>query len=105
MTKEFCLMTTSVDDRDLADNLASRLVESHMAACVQVIPIHSTYRWNGKVQTAMEYLLIIKTLSKMYIPLEKAIREGHPYELPEILRLPVDGGFPPYLEWIKANVE
>ena len=72
---------------------------------MQVTPIQSTYRWKGKVEEAEEYLLIMKTQTRMYTLLEKAIREQHPYELPEILRLPVDGGFHPYLEWIKENVE
>jgi periplasmic divalent cation tolerance protein len=72
---------------------------------VQVTPIHNTFRWKGKVETAKEYLLVIKTLTRVYPLLEKTNREQHPYEIPEILQLHVDGGFPPYLEWIKENVE
>jgi periplasmic divalent cation tolerance protein len=105
MPKEFCLVTTAVGDREIAYKLASQLVGSRLAACVQVMPIGSVYRWRGEVQTADEFLITIKTLSRLYDLLEKIIREQHPYELPEILRLPIDGGFQPYLEWIKESVE
>jgi len=104
MTK-FCLVTTAVEDRDVADRLAHHLVELQLAACVQVTPIHSTYHWRGKVEAAEEYLLVIKTLTRKYTQLEKAIRDQHSYEIPEILRMRVDGGFRPYLEWMEENVE
>lgn len=105
MNDEFCVVTTVVDDRELAYQLAKRFVDLRLAACVQVMPIGSTYRWNGEINVADEYLLTIKTLTRLYTPLEKVIREQHPYELPEILRLPIDGGFQPYLDWIKESVE
>lgn len=105
MTDEFCVVTTAVDNRELAYRLAKRLVDLRLAACVQVTPIGSIYRWKGKVNTADEYLLTIKTLTRLYTPLEKDILEQHPYELPEILRLPVNSGFQPYLDWIKESVE
>ncbi len=105
MTDEFCVVTTAVDNRELAYRLAKRLVDLRLAACVQVTPISSIYRWKGKVNTADEYLLTIKTLTRLYTLLEKDILEHHPYELPEILRLPADSGFQPYLNWIKESVE
>jgi periplasmic divalent cation tolerance protein len=105
MTDEFCLVTTSMDDRDFAYQLAKNLVDLRLAACVQVTPISSTYRWKGKINVENEYLLTIKTLTRLYTPLVKIIQEQHPYELPEILRLPVDSGFQPYLDWIKESVE
>ncbi|MBM3137459.1 MAG: divalent-cation tolerance protein CutA [Chloroflexi bacterium] len=105
MIEEFCLVTTAVDDRDMADRMANFLVESRLAACVHVTPIHSTYRWKGKVEAAREFLLIIKTLTRVYPRLEKAIQEQHPYEIPEIIQLSLNGGFRPYLKWIEDNVE
>lgn len=105
MSDKFCVVTTTVDDRELAFKLARRLVDSRLAACVQVTLVSSTYRWKGEVEIADEYLLTIKTLTRLYNRLEKTIHEEHPYELPEILRLPVDGGFQPYLDWIEESAE
>lgn len=104
MTNEFCLVTTALDDRESAYRLASRLVEMRLAACVQVTSVGSTYHWKGKVETVDEYLLTIKTLARLYTSLEKAIREEHPYEIPEILQLSIDGGFQPYIDWMRESL-
>ena len=104
MENEFCMITTTCGSHDLAKELASRLVEANLAACVQMMPVSSTYRWKGKVMMESEYLLMIKTLSRLYPLVEKAILENHPYETPEILNIPVHGGLTSYLGWIKETV-
>lgn len=104
MDNEFCMITTACGSHDFAKELASLLVEANLAACVQMMPISSTYRWKGEVMIESEYLLMIKTRSLLYPLVEKAILEIHPYETPEILNIPVHGGSPSYLEWIKENV-
>lgn len=104
MTDSFCVITTALDDRQAAENMASNLIEGGLAACVQILPIHSVYRWKGKLESTEEHLLLIKTVERLYPSVESVIREQHPYELPEIVRLPIDGGFAPYLEWIGESV-
>ena len=105
MKEEYCLITTAVNDREFARRLASQLVESRLAACVQVASIESTYRWMDKLTCENEFLLLIKTLPNHYELVEKAIRDNHPYELPEIVRIPINGGSQDYLNWIKECVE
>ncbi len=81
--------------------LARLLVERRLASCVQVIgPITSIYRWRGAVETAGEWLCLIKTREDLYEALEAAVREAHPYEVPELLALPVVKGSKDYLEWL-----
>ncbi|MBI4342306.1 MAG: divalent-cation tolerance protein CutA [Candidatus Omnitrophica bacterium] len=81
--------------------LGRELVRKRLAACVNLIPrIESCYRWQGKVERSPETLLIIKTASRRFAALQRAIRALHPYECPEIVALPVSAGHPPYLRWI-----
>jgi periplasmic divalent cation tolerance protein len=92
---------TTMDERDAAISLADRLVEGRTAACVQVIgPIRSVYRWRGSVERAEEWLCVAKTTRARYDDLERAIREGHPYDVPEISALPVVTGGADYLAWV-----
>lgn len=105
MENEFCMITTTCGCHDLAKELASRLVEANLAACVQMMPVSGTYRWKGKVMMESEYLLMIKTLSRLYHLVEKTILDNHPYETPEILVIPVDGGLTSYKKWIKESVD
>ena len=86
-------------DLDRARQIGAALVERQVAACVNLLPgIESIYRWEGKVERAGEVLAVIKTTR--YPDLEAAIRELHPYEVPEILALPVAAGFESYLRWM-----
>lgn len=88
-----------------APAFARRLVEEARAACVNQLPgVRSTYSWNGRVEEADEALLLIKTTVAGYPALERRVRELHPYDVPEILALPVVAGFEPYLEWLKRSV-
>jgi periplasmic divalent cation tolerance protein len=81
--------------------LARLLVERHLAGCVQVIgPITSVYRWRGAIETTGEWLCLIKSREDLYEALEATVREAHPYEVPELLALPVVKGNSDYLEWL-----
>ncbi len=94
------VMTTTETEEE-ARRIARALVERRLAGCAQVLgPITSTYRWEGKVETAQEWLCLIKSRRDLYPALEAAIRELHAYEVPEILALPVVEGEPHYLEWL-----
>ena len=98
---EYRLVLSTCSDINTANTLAIALVEENIAACVNVIDnIHSTYRWQGKVESSKECLLIIKIKAANYDNVEKRITELHPYELPEIIAVPIIAGLPAYLNWI-----
>ena len=99
-TSGYSMVLTTCPNREEAGNLASLLVRGHLAACVQIIDITSYYTWKGEVNTDSEQLLIIKALSDAYEKIENLIREHHSYEVPEIVQIPIDRGFGPYLDWI-----
>jgi periplasmic divalent cation tolerance protein len=95
------LVLTQMPDRASAQSLARRLVESRLAACVSVgMPVESLYHWRGEIETAQEVPVAVKTRSDRYAEVEAAIRAGHPYELPEVIAVPISHGFAPYLAWI-----
>ena len=88
----------------VARRLAQRLVGEHLAACVNVVPgVESTFRWQGKVERCREALLLIKTTAARFKELRRAVLRLHPYDVPEIIALPVVAGHPPYLHWVAAN--
>lgn len=96
---------TTVDSTDAANAIARVLVERRLAACVQILgPIQSTYWWEGKVESAEEWLCLIKTVADAYTDVEQAIRENHPYDVPEILAVPVTAGHSGYLAWIRDQI-
>lgn len=98
---DILLVITNLPDAASAAKLAQQLVEARAAACVnQLAPCTSTYRWQGKVETASEVPLLIKTTQAAYPRLEQLIRAAHPYELPEIIAVSVTAGLPAYLGWI-----
>ena len=100
---EILLVLTNMPDRESAERLARTLVECRLAACVNVLaPCASLYMWKGSVESADEYPMLIKTTRDRYPELEARIRSGHPYELPEIIAVPVAAGLPDYLEWVVA---
>ena len=100
------LVLTNLPDASSAAALAQKLIEARAAACVnQLAPCTSTYRWQDKIETATEVPLLIKTTSDAYPRLEKLIREAHPYELPEIIAVPVTAGLPAYLDWVKQETD
>jgi len=98
------LVFSSLPDQPAAQQLARQLVESRLAACVSVLaPCASTYRWRGAVEQATEVPVVIKTTVQRYPELEAALRDRHPYELPEIVAVPLARGLPAYLEWVAAG--
>ena len=98
------LVITQLPDRAAADALARRLVETRLAACVNVgAPVESLYHWRGQIETATEVPVLIKTRGERYPALEAEIRSVHPYELPEIIAVPITHGLPGYLEWITTE--
>ena len=95
------LVLTNLADTTSAQLLARALVEQRLAACVNMLPaVQSVYRWNDVVEEAAEVTLLIKTTTARYDELEQAIRALHPYELPEVIAVPVSAGSPAYLGWI-----
>jgi len=100
------LVITNLPDQDSARRVAEALIAGHLAACVNLLaPCSSVYRWQGKIETAQEIPLLIKTLASLYGKVEAAIRQHHPYELPEIIAVPISAGLPEYLNWVAAETE
>ncbi len=102
---EFLQITTTTDSRELAMRIAEKLVEKKIAACVQVSgPITSIYAWKSKIENAEEWYCVIKTRENLYQEVEAAIKALHPYEVPEIIALPIQQGNKDYLDWITQVV-
>jgi periplasmic divalent cation tolerance protein len=98
------LVLTNLPDRATAEKLADTLIQKRVAACVNILaPCRSVYRWKGAVQHDEEHPVLIKTTRESYAALEAAIREAHPYELPEIVAVPIERGLPAYLDWVVAE--
>jgi periplasmic divalent cation tolerance protein len=100
------VVLTNLPSREAGLALARALVERRLAACVNVLAeCTSVYRWEGEIETASETPLLIKVPASRYDALEHAIRELHPYELPEIVALPVSAGLPAYLDWVREQTQ
>ena len=103
---EALIVLTNVPDAPTAHDLARRLLEQKLAACVNIQPgVESLYRWQGAIEQATEVSLVIKTTQGRYTELQAAIKAAHPYQVPEIIALPIVAGWPPYLEWIAAETK
>jgi periplasmic divalent cation tolerance protein len=102
MASEYCLVLCTCPNDSVARQLAETVVSRHLAACVNIVPgITSVYSWKGRVESVQEQLLLIKTDFSRYPGLESCIKENHPYELPEIIAVPLQKGLPEYLGWIR----
>src|SRR3954447_22270460 len=100
------LVFTNLPDRAAAERLADQLLERRLAACVNILaPCRSVYRWKDAIQHDEEHPMLIKTTKERYPALEQAIRAGHPYELPEIIAVPIEGGLLQYLAWVAAETK
>lgn len=105
MTEHLQVLTT-IDSEEAAERIAVALVERRLAACVQVLgPLTSTYRWQGEVERAREWMCVAKTTAARYPEVEAAIRELHPYDEPEIVATPIVAGSKGYLDWIGASLD
>jgi periplasmic divalent cation tolerance protein len=105
MTNKIVVLVTSGSAKE-ARKIARALVEKRLAACVNILqaPALSVYRWKGKVESAKEVLLVIKTTRKRFAALQRTIRSLHSYDVPEIIALPIADGLRPYLAWIADSV-
>jgi periplasmic divalent cation tolerance protein len=100
------LVMTNLPDAATAHALADQLVNARLAACVSILsPCRSVYRWQGKMEAATEVPMLIKTTAVRYPELEAAIRAAHPYELPEIIAVPLSRALPEYLGWVVAETQ
>lgn len=98
---EVLLLLTNLPDEASAGVLAAHLVEHRLAACVnQLAPVHSVYRWQGQVEQTTEVPLLIKTTRERYAAVEAAVRALHPYDVPELIGVPVEIGLADYLDWV-----
>ena len=99
--ERYLLATTTTPDRGTAGLLARALVEERLAACVQAVGgVRSLYTWKGKVEEAEEVLLLIKTAERLLPRVRERLRELHPYEVPELVAMPISDGSPDYLAWM-----
>jgi len=94
---------TNLPDRAAAERIANLVIEKRLAACVNILACRSVYRWKGEIQNDEEHPMLIKTTAERYPALEQALRAAHPYELPEIIAVPIERGLPAYLEWVTAE--
>jgi periplasmic divalent cation tolerance protein len=100
------IVLTNTGSQEEARQIARALVERKLAACVNIIPaVESTYWWKGKIETASEWTLLIKTVRTNFEAIRDAIRELHSYDLPECIAVTVDEGSAEYLNWITESVE
>lgn len=100
------LVLTNVPDQDTAEKLARALIEDHAAACVNVFAAcRAIYRWQGVVETADEIPLLIKTTAANYARVEVIVRAHHPYEVPELIAIPITHGLPAYLDWVAKETD
>lgn len=105
MTDKRLVLSTAGSEEE-ARKIANALVERQLAACVNIVPqIESVYRWQGKMESAREWLLLIKTTAEKFPAVRDAIRELHSYDLPECISIHVEDGSAAYLEWIAENVK
>jgi periplasmic divalent cation tolerance protein len=102
---EYLQVSTTVASEEEAERIAAELIERRLAACVQVLgPIESRYRWQGKIETAKEWLCLAKTDSARYPELEATIGELHSYEEPEVVATPIVAGSRGYLRWVEQSL-
>ena len=103
---ETLLVITNCPDEKTANAIALAAVESGLAACVNILPrVQSLYRWQGAIESAAEIPLFFKSTAANYPALEAAIRQRHPYDVPEIIALPITRGLPAYLDWVAAETQ
>ncbi len=102
--KKPLIVLSTLPDEDSAGRIAEEILQKRLAACVTVSPgVLSLYWWRGKISRDREFMLIIKTTAPRYNELEALLRERHPYEIPEITAVPIEKGYPAYLEWLEQE--
>ena len=102
---DYIQITTTTETEQDAQAIATALVEQRLAACVQIVgPIRSTYRWKEKIETAREWQCVVKTRRELYERVEEAVKSLHPYEVPEIISVPITAASESYCRWIDEQV-
>ena len=103
---KFCIVLTTVDKSTLAAKIAETIVKKELAACVNIVPnIKSVYRWKNKIETANEFLLLIKTTQSKIDSIEATIKKLHTYSIPEFIVLEIKDGSTDYLEWVLDSLK
>lgn len=103
---DFIQVITTVDSEEEAQNIAGAVVGERLAACAQIIgPISSTYHWNNVIENAEEWLILIKSRSDLFAELSALIQQIHPYDVPEIVAVPVVAGGRSYLDWLGGQLK
>jgi len=103
---DVCIVLTTTPSSESAEKIGRALVEGGLAACVNIVgKIRSIYRWKGEIVDGEEYMAIIKTRRELLLRVEDKIKALHPYELPEIISLPVDWGNSDYLRWVEDSTK
>lgn len=105
MAEDVVVVLVTCATMEDATRIARHVVDGRKAACVNILPqIRSIYRWESEVQDEPEQLLLIKTTREMFEALSTAVREVHPYSVPEVIAIPVTDGYDGYLRWVRENV-
>jgi len=104
-TKNYCIITTTIDDENIADQITAALLQNHLVACVQSHTIQSKYHWNGTLETSQEILLQMKTKVSLFEEVKVQIEALHSYNVPEIIMTPILDGNESYLEWIDKETK
>ena len=100
MGNDYSIIISTAADKESARKIASMLVEKKLASCVQMLPVESLYLWQNKICEESETALLIKSETSLFPEIKAAIRENHPYQVPEIIQIPITDGLPEYLKWI-----
>jgi len=105
MKDEYSVVITTYPDKESAKQAAKLLVDRHLAACVQMLPVESVYSWQGKVCEENEITLYIKTKTALFEKIAALLKENHSYEVAEIIQVPITDGLSDYLKWIDDCTE
>jgi len=101
----YCIVTTTVDSEEIAENITTALLQARLVACVQTQTVQSAYHWNGRIEKSTEILLQMKSRSLHFDSIQQTIKSLHPYEIPEIIKVPITNASRDYLEWIDREVK
>ena len=104
-TKDYCIITTTIDNKNIADKISTSLLQDHLVACVQSHTVQSKYRWNGTLETSEEILLQMKTKASLFEEVKVQIEILHSYDVPEIIMTPILDANKDYLKWIDKETK
>jgi periplasmic divalent cation tolerance protein len=105
MDNKYSIIVTTCADKETASLIAETLITKRFAACVKMFPVASVYFWKGEITNDNEISLFIKSKTSLFDEIMSVIKEIHPYELPEIIQIPIITGLPEYFSWIEENTE